>query len=79
MVATQLPTGSADRPANLRVVLRAADRRRLERRAARVEADRELLRQAVLEARERGASLREIGSAIGMTHAGVGKMLKRPG
>jgi DNA-binding Lrp family transcriptional regulator len=57
-------------------VLRAPERRKLERRARRLEADREALREAMREAQARGASLREIADVVGMSHTGVAKWLR---
>jgi DNA-directed RNA polymerase specialized sigma24 family protein len=79
MLATELPVaGEFPAPANSRVMLRAKERQKLERRAERLAVAREALREAIVEARERGATLREIGDAIGMSHTGVAKWLKRP-
>jgi len=57
-------------------MLRAADRRRLERLAHRLKTDRLTLRQAMHDAQKRGASLREIAQATGMSHTGVAKWLR---
>lgn len=59
-------------------MLRAAERRKIERRAQRLEAAREALREAVREAHAKGASLRELAAVLGMSHTGVAKWLKRP-
>ena len=58
-------------------MLRAADRRRLERAvAARERAERNLL-DAVTDARANDASVIEIAEAIGITRDGVYRMLRR--
>jgi len=57
-------------------MLRAADRHRLERLARRLAADRAAMLEAMVQAQERGASLREIAQATGMSHTGVAKQLR---
>jgi hypothetical protein len=61
------------------LVLRYDDRRKLERRARRWRRDREELREAMREAAARGASLREIGEVVGLSHTGVAKWLAEEG
>lgn len=78
LMATNLPRGAGGQSANDDAMLRAADRRKLERLAARLEADRVAMRKAMREAQERGASLREIAEAASMSHTGVAKWLKQP-
>jgi hypothetical protein len=74
---TELPTGRPRPAANHGNVLRAPERRKLERRARRLEADREALRDAMREAKASGATLREIAEVVGMSHAGVAKWLRQ--
>jgi transcriptional regulator with XRE-family HTH domain len=57
-------------------MLRAADRRKLERLARRLAADRVAMLKAMRDAQARGASLREIAQAAGMSHTGVAKWLR---
>ena len=60
-------------------MLRVADRRKLERLASRLRADRVALRSAMREAHGRGATLREIADAPGLSHTGVRLQLQEPG
>jgi hypothetical protein len=80
------PAGGPRRSAaNHGDVLSPEDRRRLQRRAARLEADRDKLREAMREAQEHGASLRNIAAAVEAyrgspnTHTGVAKWLAEGG
>lgn len=59
-------------------MLRVTDRRKLERLARRLAADRAALKAAMREAQARGASLREIAEATGLSHSGVRKQLREP-
>jgi AraC-like DNA-binding protein len=58
-------------------VLRAADRRRLERAAERRRRAERELRDLVRTLRERDATVAEIAEVIGYSRQGVYKMLKR--
>ena len=78
MVATKLPIGDSGSAPNHGDVLRGPERRKLERRAHRLEADKEALLEAMREAQERGASLREIAEVVGWSHTGVSKALRKP-
>jgi DNA invertase Pin-like site-specific DNA recombinase len=75
-VDTKLPLGESGEN---EPVLRAADRRKLERLAKRLAADRAALRQAMRDAQAAGASLREIADATGLSHTGVRRQLREPG
>jgi len=77
-MARKFPQGEPGAGANDAEVLYASDRRKLERLARRLAADRAALREAMREAQARGASLREIAEAVGMSHTGVAKQLKEP-
>jgi len=75
-MARKLPQGESHNGANDAEMLRAAERQRLERLARRLERDRVALRVAMHDAQTRGASLREIAQAVGMSHTGVAKWLR---
>jgi DNA invertase Pin-like site-specific DNA recombinase len=57
-------------------MLRAQDRRRLERAAERRRRAEHQLRELVRELRDQGATAIELADALGMTRQGVYKMLR---
>jgi DNA invertase Pin-like site-specific DNA recombinase len=74
----RIPQGDDLVSTNDALMLRVAQRRKLERLARRLEIDRVKLRDAMREAQANGASLREIADATGLSHTGVRKQLKEP-
>jgi DNA-binding IclR family transcriptional regulator len=56
-------------------MLRAVDRRKLEQLARRRDKTAAALLEAMLNAQKRGATLREIGQAVGLSHTGVRRLL----
>jgi hypothetical protein len=65
---TRLPAASYEAPRRLLALRNAASRKR--------KADR-VWEEAILAARESGLSYRQIGAAAGLTHVGVGKLIRR--
>jgi hypothetical protein len=59
------------------LMLRAAQLRKVEHLARRLEADRAALLEAMREAEAGGASLREIAQATGLSHTGVRRQLRK--
>jgi transposase len=57
-------------------MLRAADRRRIERRAARIEAERQAQREDVRRLAASGASTRELADAAGVSHTTIQNWVK---
>jgi DNA invertase Pin-like site-specific DNA recombinase len=77
-MANKLP-GGPQRPAkNHGLVLRARDRRRLERRAARIEAERRAQRDDVRRLAAAGASTRELAEAADVSHTTIQNWVKSP-
>jgi transposase-like protein len=61
------------------VTLDASARRALERAGTRQREATEARNQAIAEAQQTGASLREIAEAVGLSHTAVARILKQRG
>ena len=58
-------------------MLRAKDRRRLERRRARIDAEQAAMREDVVRLHAAGASTRELAEAAGVSHTTVGNWVRQ--